>query len=492
MSDTWLFQWRRKYNEHMKKQVFNPYLPSYEYIPDGEPHVFDGRLYVFGSHDRFGAPFFCENDYVLWSAPVFNLSDWKFHGTIFKKEQDPLNQEKNPLFAPDVTKGKDGRFYLYYCPCNTRSIGVAVADRPEGPYEFLAHVRYEDGALVGQREKDPYPFDPAVLIDDGKIYLYIGFSPDPNWDFMEKEFGRMPLSSGAYVLELNEDMHTVKRGAEKIVIEDCPDQGHDFFEASSIRKVKGLYFFIYSSMNSHELCYATGQSPIGPFTYRGILHDNGDIGIVKEEDRVSYTGNNHGSLVEVNGDYYIFGHRQTNYSAYARQGVAEKIEIGKDGFIKQAEMSSCGLNGGPLKSHGEYGAYIACHLTSKNGAFHYYDCCDDAFIKENPAFTQDGEDREEGPNQYIGNMKDGSTAGFKYFSYRDPVMLSIRYRGAKGVMEVRASFKGKLLGTISLSACKDFEESEAITVSLPESEHFSLYFTYRGEGAVDFESFRLQ
>ncbi|MBQ1379909.1 MAG: hypothetical protein IIY76_07880 [Erysipelotrichaceae bacterium] len=69
----------------MKKQVFNPYLPSYEYIPDGEPHVFDGRLYVFGSHDRFGAPFFCENDYVLWSAPVSDLSDWKFHGTIYKK-----------------------------------------------------------------------------------------------------------------------------------------------------------------------------------------------------------------------------------------------------------------------------------------------------------------------------------------------------------------------------------------------------------------------
>ena len=89
-------------------------------------------------------------------------------------------------------------------------------------------------------------------------------------------------------------------------------------------------------------------------------------------------------------------------------------------------------------------------------------------------------------------MKDGSTAGFKYFSYRDPVMLSIRYRGAKGVMEVRASFKGKLLGTISLSACKDFEESEAIMISLPESEHFSLYFTYRGEGSVDFESFCLQ
>ena len=62
----------------MKQQVFNPYLPSYEYIPDGEPHVFDGRVYVYGSHDRFDGSGFCMNDYVTWSAPVDDLSDWRF------------------------------------------------------------------------------------------------------------------------------------------------------------------------------------------------------------------------------------------------------------------------------------------------------------------------------------------------------------------------------------------------------------------------------
>lgn len=122
------------------EQVFNPYLPDYEYIPDAEPYVFDGRLYVFGSHDRFGAMTFCENNYVTWSAPVEDLSDWRYEGVIFRREQDPLNKEgKYPLFAPDVQKGADGRYYLYYAPGGTNSIGVAVSTSPAGPYEFLAH-----------------------------------------------------------------------------------------------------------------------------------------------------------------------------------------------------------------------------------------------------------------------------------------------------------------------------------------------------------------
>ena len=138
------------------KQVFNPYLPSYEYIPDGEPHIFNDRLYIYGSHDRFGSRFFCDNDYVLWSAPLDDLSDWTCHGVIYRKDQDPLNKEElNPLFAPDVAQGKDGRYYLYYAPCNTRSIGVAVSATPEGPFEFLGHVRYKNGTILDSRKTIP-------------------------------------------------------------------------------------------------------------------------------------------------------------------------------------------------------------------------------------------------------------------------------------------------------------------------------------------------
>ena len=87
----------------MKKQAFNPYLPDWEYVPDGEPHVFDDRVYVYGSHDRFGAPIFCVNDYVCWSAPLDDLSDWRYEGVIYKKKQDPSNKTGlRCLYAPDA------------------------------------------------------------------------------------------------------------------------------------------------------------------------------------------------------------------------------------------------------------------------------------------------------------------------------------------------------------------------------------------------------
>ena len=92
----------------MKQQVFNPYLPSWEYIPDGEPYVFGDRVYVYGSHDSFGAPIFCVKDYVCWSVPVTDLSDWRYEGVIYRKNQDPSNKLGiRCLYAPDVTQGPD-------------------------------------------------------------------------------------------------------------------------------------------------------------------------------------------------------------------------------------------------------------------------------------------------------------------------------------------------------------------------------------------------
>ena len=91
----------------MKKQRVNPYLPSWEYIPDGEPYVFNGRVYVYGSHDRFNGHAFCLNDYVCWSAPVDDLSDWRYEGVIYKKTDDPLNPDGSMcLYAPTLLLGQ--------------------------------------------------------------------------------------------------------------------------------------------------------------------------------------------------------------------------------------------------------------------------------------------------------------------------------------------------------------------------------------------------
>ena len=90
--------------KNTKKQAFNPYLPSWEYIPDGEPYVFGDRVYVYGSHDFYNGYVFCMGDYVCWSAPVNDPGNWRYEGVIYPRNEDPLNKEgKMCLYAPDVT-----------------------------------------------------------------------------------------------------------------------------------------------------------------------------------------------------------------------------------------------------------------------------------------------------------------------------------------------------------------------------------------------------
>lgn len=221
----------------MNRQAVNPYLPSWEYIPDGEPHVFNGRVYVYGSHDRFNAPIFCVNDYVCWSAPVEDLSEWRYEGVIYRKKQDP----KNPLgyhllFAPDVCQGPDGRYYLYYAFDFLGIMSVAVCDTPAGEYKFLGHIHYADGTLWGRRRGDQLPFDPGVLADDdGRVWLYSGFY---NAVPAILTGGHKLRCDGGTVLELEKDMVTIKTEPRVIFPKKGPGafQGHEFFEASSIRK----------------------------------------------------------------------------------------------------------------------------------------------------------------------------------------------------------------------------------------------------------------
>ena len=121
----------------MKTMAFNPYLPSWEYIPDGEPYVFGDRVYVYGSHDFYNGHVFCLGDYVCWSAPIDDLGNWRYEGVIYPKTEDPLNREgKMCLYAPDVTMGPDGRYYLYYVLDHVSVVSVAVCDTPAGNINF--------------------------------------------------------------------------------------------------------------------------------------------------------------------------------------------------------------------------------------------------------------------------------------------------------------------------------------------------------------------
>ena len=474
----------------MKKQVFNPFLPLWEYVPDGEPHVFGKRVYLFGSHDRAGGDKFCMNDYVCWSAPVNDLKSWRCEGTIYKKEQDPLNADgSHMLFAPDVCRGADGRYYLYYALDFVSVISVAVCDTPSGKYEFYGHVRFSDGHVLSSRAGEPYAFDPAILRDEGKNYLYTGYCPYPPRHLME-----VPKTyTYAWVYRLADDMLTIVGEPKKIAPSFSNSagtgfEGHEFFEASSIRKVGDKYCFIWSSYYGHELCYALSQSPEGPFRFGGTIISNGDIGmgdIKDESDCNNYIGNNHGSIENINGKWYVFYHRHTNRNSFSRQACAEHIRF-EGGKFFQAELTSCGLNGGPLRGEGEYPARIACHLYSRNGTYFY------GVIKRprgaHPYFTQTGGDREERDDQYIANFCDGATAVFRYFDIEGVRRVCVTLRGrARGIVEVydKEGLAAKIPADVRGEGTFGAEYSGKAGVT-------SLRFVFRGKGRPDFLSFTIE
>lgn len=490
----------------MKKQAYNPYLPEGEYIPDGEPHVFGDRIYIFGSHDQFNGTTFCQNDYVCYSADTKDLSNWRFEGTIYCKKQDPRNRkEEHAMWAPDVAKGPDGRYYLYYCLDYLPQIGVAVCDTPAGQYEFLDLVRYPDGTPLGEKEGDWIQFDPAILVEeDGSVYLYSGNAP------MSKKYmlGKMGylLTGGekksSQVMRLSKDMVTLAQKPQRLLCdvrdsEKTDFYGHEFFEASSIRKIKNTYYFVYSSVHSHELCYAVSKKPDRDFRFGGTLVDIGDVfkNGRTEEEAVNCLGNTHGGIECIDGQWYVFYHRHTNGTQYSRQGCAEKIFIKEDGEIDQAEVTSCGLNDGPLDGRGWYPAYICCHLTGKNGAaFSNPLTMKEAF----PYLTQDIS------GQYIANITKGTIIGYKYFSFdaKNNKRIAIRIKlflrknpkcqmeEIKGLFYVGKNPRGTDDGIITVNNPEDnWTEFEGSLLLEPSIR--GLYLMYEGDGALDFRAFEM-
>ena len=481
----------------MKQQALTPFLPSWEYVPDGEPRVFGDRVYLYGSHDAFNGPDFCVNDYVCWSAPLNDLSDWQYEGVIYRKDQDPRNQDgKMHMCAPDCVQGTDGRYYLYYqlhaltCTC------AAGADSPVGPFAYYGCVHHPDGTPWGEKKGDSFAFDPGVLVDDdGKFYLYVGFSPEGLFKNVFKLRGNKV--DGAVCLELGSDMITVNGEEHPIVpgpalAKGTEYEGHGFFEASSIRKINNKYYYVYSSILSHELCYAVSDRPTEGFHYGGTLVSIADIGYKGNQIPLNYTGNTHGGMAEISGQWYIFYHRQTNRIKCSRQACAEKITILPDGSIHQAEVTSCGLNDGPLIGKGTYEARIACNLSGIDGTVK----SDDAKKKDKknllPFFTQSGEDREEDGDQYIANLRHGSWCSFKYFAFEGTEeRISVTVQGkAAGTLKVFTDRNRYPAASILIYPSDDWTEYSG-ELKLAEG-NAPLFFVYEGAGSVDFKLFSIR
>lgn len=384
----------------------NPYLPNWEYIPDGEPRVFGDRIYVYGSHDRKDSIDFCDYKLKVWSAPVSDPTKWVCHGDIFRSRDghdspSDVDWTDELLFAPDVVE-RGGKYYLYAYIVNAKGC-VAVADRPEGPFRLLSRYEYD---IPNHYDNGTF-IDPGVLVDDdGRVYIYCGYQ-------------------GSYMCELKDNMYEAVPGSYKLDIIPTAEP-HRFFEACSPRKINGTYYLIYSPQRGSCLDYATSDSPTGPFTYRGTIIDNG----------IDFPGgNDHGSVCCVNGQWYIFYHRMTNGTIMSRRGCVERIEILPDGTIPQVEMTSLGFEES-LNPYDFTQADTACVL--KGGCY----------ITETSVFERP-----------IVNVTDDCVMGWKYFDFGEDfasktmqIRLKLRGTGSRGRVHVRLdSEDGEELGTVDFA-----------------------------------------
>ena len=477
----------------------NPYLPLWEHTPDGEPYVFDDpgmpgrqRVYIYGSHDT-ELTNYCGRDQVVWSAPIDSLWNWRYDGVIFSVDKNRDGQQLNAdgkgdvLYAPDVccVSAPDGTITYYLYPnvqADGRSALIAKSRRPDGPFE-VCNWSHEDANSV----EGVFVSDPAVLVDDdGRVYGY--------WGFMQSMAGEYDTAT----------MATVKPGT-KVIENMIPSLKQDtvfrFFEASSIRKIKDKYIFIYSRWTNdgefglpntnYTLAYAYSSHPLGPWTYGGTIIDGRGRDIDEQGDTIvtaTPSANTHGSICEINGQWYVFYHRQTGRSEFARQAMVSPITVnvedGPDGkvFISEGEYNSEGfaLNGlNPLERHS---AGIACWYTGpklwrKHGDDFYSGSYIEAGYGTDDKFKAPY-DLKNNTNRVVNN-NDGSIVGYKYFNFdaikdrKDAsILLQLVPEGIDGIIAIWAdrpwaSQGGKLLGTIVLTADMP-QTSTELSASLPD------------------------
>jgi hypothetical protein len=283
------------------------YLTPGIYTADPSAHVFNGKIYIYPSHDiESGIP---ENDngdhFDMRDYHVFSMDDVSGevtdHGVVLDVKNIPWAGRQ--LWAPDVAR-KNGKYYLYF-PLKDQNdifrIGVAVSDKPEGPF-----VPQPDPI------KGSHSIDPAVLEDnDGSYYMYFGGLWGGQLQRYRNnkaiECGHEPADNepalSAKVVKLADDMLEFAEETRNAVILDengeplkAGDHDRRYFEGPWMHKYEGKYYLSYSTGNTHKLCYAVGDSPYGPFTYKGVILT----------PVVGWT--THHSICEVKGKWYLFYH----------------------------------------------------------------------------------------------------------------------------------------------------------------------------------------
>ncbi len=305
----------------------NPIVPPGVYIADPSAHVWnDGKLYIYGSQDE-STEYYCS-----WRHHVMETTDlknWKITENVFasKGKNDQVSYSDALLFAPDCVY-KKGNYYMYYCmPDRNAAEGVAIGKSPTGPF-----VNGQKIQLNGIEEIDPCVF----IDDDGQAYYIWG-------QFQAK------------IAKLKPNMTEIDTST--IITNLVTEEEHRFHEGGYMVKRNGIYYFIYAqlSLANRPTCigYATSISPMGPFKYGGVIVNN------DHSDPASW--NNHGSIVEFKGQWYVFYHRSTHNSRMMRKACVEPITFNADGSIDEVEMTSQGA-GPPLNAFETVDAARACLL----------------------------------------------------------------------------------------------------------------------------------
>jgi len=289
----------------------NPVIRD-QFTADPTARVFNNKIYLFPSHD-IPAPesfprkdWFCMADYHVFSSS--NLTDWTDHGVIVSQDKvEWVNPTSFSMWAPDCIE-RNGKYYFYF-PANNKAgrgsgVGVAVADKPEGPY---VPQPLPITGIMG--------IDPCVFIDkDGQAYIYYS---------MNRIFGA----------KLKENM--LELDTKPVVLGDFPARG--LVEGPFLFERKGIYYMTYPHVENkiERLEYAISDNPMGPFTFKGVIMDENPMG----------TWTNHHSLVEYNGQWYLFYHQ----SAYSpkfdknRSVCTDSLFFNEDGTIRKVIPTNRGV-----------------------------------------------------------------------------------------------------------------------------------------------------
>ena len=276
------------------------------YTADPSAHVFEGKLYLYPSHDPDKLEgFFPMVDYHVFSSA--DLKNWKDHGVALDMKH--VSWVKDRMWAPDIAK--KGDTYFFYFPARDKNdvfkIGVATSQSPAGP--FMAKQEPIKGS---------FSIDPGVFTDeDGETYMYFGGRND----------GQLS-SDFPYVAKMDETMLQFAEKPREVIIQDQDGQRierpdpklrndlfNTFFEAPWIHKYKNTYYLSYSTGRTHNIAYATSTNPYGPFTYQGILLP----------EVLGWT--NHHSIVKYQNKWWLFYHDSSMSGGETQQRCVKMAEI---------------------------------------------------------------------------------------------------------------------------------------------------------------------